>query len=84
MKSTCILIMEFCSGGGVIDRLVKDHKEGLPEAKVCLIMEKLFLAINHCHARNIVHRDLKPDNLMYGKDGEIKIIDFGLSTQIKD
>jgi serine/threonine protein kinase len=42
-------------------------------------MDKLFRAINHCHANNVVHRDIKPENIMLGADNEIKLIDFGLS-----
>ena len=42
-------------------------------------MEKLFRALGHCHANGIVHRDIKPENIMIGKDGEVKLIDFGLS-----
>ncbi len=44
-------------------------------------MEKLIKAIIHCHKQNIVHRDIKPENIMYGSDGEVKFIDFGLAKQ---
>ena len=45
-------------------------------------MKKLLRAINHCHASGVVHRDIKPENIMYGRDNEIKLIDFGLSKSV--
>lgn len=47
-------------------------------------MMKLLRAINHCHAWGVTHRDIKPENIMYGADGEIKLIDFGLSRALEE
>ena len=47
-------------------------------------MKKILRAINHCHANGITHRDIKPENIMYGADGEIKLIDFGLSRVLEE
>jgi serine/threonine protein kinase len=47
-------------------------------------LKKLFRAINHCHTNGVIHRDIKPENIMYGRDGEVKLIDFGLSKSVKN
>lgn len=44
-------------------------------------MKKLFGALHHMHAQNVVHRDIKPENIMLAEDGELKLIDFGLSKR---
>lgn len=72
---------EYCSGGELFDRIVKNGS--FSERKAAQIMIQLLLAINYCHKNNIVHRDLKPENLLYENEIEgssLKLIDFGTSV----
>jgi serine/threonine protein phosphatase PrpC len=43
------------------------------------IASRLLKALGMLHRRNILHRDIKPENLLWGDDGELRIVDFGLA-----
>jgi calcium-dependent protein kinase len=76
------LVMEYCPGGELFEKIAQQKDQTFVESEAAKIMKKLLRAINHCHASGVVHRDIKPENIMYGKDGEIKLIDFGLSKTV--
>lgn len=50
-------------------------------------MSQVFEALQYLHSQNTSHRDIKPENFMLVKKNDItciKMIDFGLSKQIRD
>ena len=63
--------------GHPLDRLIPDG--GLPVERILEIATGLAEALVAAHERGIVHRDLKPANVMVGKDGRVKVLDFGLA-----
>lgn len=77
--------MEYCPGGELFDSqesFLKNHK-GYTERDAANIISKCLLALQHIHALGITHRDIKPENMMYGKDGEVRLVDFGLSKECR-
>ncbi len=57
-------------------------KNDITEQKALMLFRKILEGVNAIHAQHIVHRDLKPANIYLTKQGEIKILDFGLSKLI--
>lgn len=45
------------------------------------LFESVCQALIHVHSRGWVHRDIKPDNVLMNKAGEIRLVDFSLSSK---
>ena len=43
------------------------------------LFAKVCDAVHHGHQKGVIHRDLKPGNILVGRDGEPKVIDFGVA-----
>ena len=42
------------------------------------IVRQVAEALEHAHERGVVHRDIKPGNILIGRDGRVKVTDFGI------
>ena len=80
-------VLEMMDGGSVED-LVKKHSAsgGLKdEAELARIGKMILEGLNYLHRQlHQVHRDLKPANVMMNAAGDVKIADFGISSQLND
>src|SRR6476469_4890611 len=69
------ITMELVDGGTLLDRI---RPGGLALEELLGITIPLAEALAAAHAMGIVHRDLKPANVMLGRDGRLKVVDFGI------
>ncbi|KAI8066148.1 kinase-like domain-containing protein [Thamnidium elegans] len=72
------LFMEYVDGGQLLDYVISHGR--LKEKHARLFSRQIASALDYCHRNSIVHRDLKVENILISKNGNIKIIDFGLSN----
>ncbi|CAN7134328.1 unnamed protein product, partial [Brassica rapa subsp. narinosa] len=65
-ESDCFhLVMELCSGGRLVDQMVK-----CSEKRAANVFKELMLVISYCHEMGVVHRDVKPENILLTGGGK--------------
>jgi eukaryotic-like serine/threonine-protein kinase len=74
-ETRCI-IMELVEGETLQALLSKGP---IPAEEALRIARQIAGALEAAHEKGIVHRDLKPGNVMLTKDGNVKVLDFGLA-----
>ncbi len=70
------LVTELLQGETLREKLAKGP---LPPRKVIELAMHAAQGLAAVHEKGIVHRDLKPDNLFCTRDGQLKILDFGVA-----
>ncbi|MCA9575110.1 MAG: serine/threonine-protein kinase [Polyangiales bacterium] len=86
---TYLMIMELVDGDslkGLLDRAFEAGRP-MPEPTALYIAQQLAAGLAYAHTAvdtqgrpmNIIHRDVSPHNLLLGKNGVVKLTDFGLA-----
>lgn len=70
------LVMEFVDGTRLSDWV---DRAPLSTEEIVRVGIAFALALLDLHRQDVVHLDLKPTNVLYRKDGEVVLIDFGLA-----
>ena len=75
-----VISMEFVAGRTLRDLL--DEVESLSVRHGTKILRQVLAGLIEAHDQGVIHRDLKPENILIGRDGTVKIMDFGIARSI--
>jgi hypothetical protein len=70
------VVTELLAGETLRERLITG---ALPVKKATDIAVQIARGLAAAHDKGVVHRDLKPENVFLLRDGQVKILDFGLA-----
>jgi beta-lactam-binding protein with PASTA domain/tRNA A-37 threonylcarbamoyl transferase component Bud32 len=76
------IVMEYVDGRTVRDLLIEGHRL-MPE-RALEITTGVLRALEYSHQAGIVHRDIKPGNIMVTRNGDVKVMDFGIARAMSD
>ena len=78
-NNTAYIAMEYISGFSLKYMLEKNGI--LPEATVLKYVRQIGEALQFVHDKSILHLDIKPSNILIDKNGNARLIDFGVSKR---
>jgi serine/threonine protein kinase/Flp pilus assembly protein TadD len=80
-EGTCYITMEYVSGEDLKSFIRRS--EQLTVSKTISIAKQICEGLDEAHRLGVVHRDLKSSNIMIDKDGNVRIMDFGIARSLK-
>ena len=74
---TYYIVMEYLRGTDLKSGIRKHG--ALESKKVAQIGSQIAQALSEAHRHDIIHRDIKPQNIMVLRNGNVKVMDFGIA-----
>lgn len=74
------ILQEYIKGKSLRDVISENGQ--LDESITEVWMNDLANTLAYIHDQGYIHRDIKPGNIMITEDGEVKLIDFGISKRM--
>jgi eukaryotic-like serine/threonine-protein kinase len=76
------IVMEFVDGQSCAEML--REQGSLPVDEAVEILAQSCRGLDYAHRNGVVHRDVKPGNLLRGREGMVKLADFGIAKAAED
>src|SRR3954447_16235224 len=74
---TYYIAMEYLEGRTLKELIVRNGPTPVPIA--IDYTRQILSAVSFAHRNGVVHRDIKPHNIVVGRDGRLKVTDFGIA-----
>ncbi|AJY76462.1 Stk1 family PASTA domain-containing Ser/Thr kinase [Paenibacillus beijingensis] len=74
------IVME-CVEGHNLNEIIQERAP-LQTEEAVRIATQICDALEHAHQNHIIHRDIKPHNILIGKNGRVKVTDFGIARAV--
>jgi formylglycine-generating enzyme required for sulfatase activity len=78
-RGSPFLALEFVEGETLADRIANERPSYKEAVRIGLALAN---ALTEAHRYGILHRDLKPGNVLIGRDGRVRVADFGIATRV--
>ena len=75
--------MEFVVGKTLTKFKIEHPNKQVPETKVKELAIKIADGLSYAHSKGIIHKDIKPQNVMITREGEVKLMDFGIAETVR-
>jgi serine/threonine protein kinase len=73
------MVTELLPGGTLADRLGRP----LPYTEILRVLRAIGAALDVAHEAGLIHRDVKPSNILFTRDGEPVLADFGIARLVE-
>ena len=79
VDGTYFLALELVDGPP-LSQIIADGP--MPPPLAAYVVEQVLRGLDYAHRRGVVHRDLSSANVLVSRDGEVKIVDFGIAAPV--
>jgi serine/threonine-protein kinase len=76
------IVMEYIRGPSLKELIRRQGPFSVDGA--VFIISQVASALDYAHQRGLIHRDIKPQNILVDREGNAKVVDFGIAKGTQD